>query len=402
VSVISDSTDTVVATVSLGSDPDGLTWDSAKDEVFVAEAGGTNVSVISGATNQVVETVAVGSYPFGVAYDGGKGEIFVSDVSSNDVSVINDTTNGAVATIPVLAGPAAIAYDRESGEIYVVSNGPYPNYYDNVSVISDATNQVVTTFPVGSSPEGIAYDDDSGNAYVCNTAQGTLSIISPGASTVTFTETGLPSGAEWYLNVTGETPVSSTTGSATIDLANGPYAYSIASTNKEYEPFPAAGTFPVAGTPLSESVTFQLVTYPLSFMETGLPADTNWSVTLNGTAQSSMGSTTVFTERNGTYSFALASAAGYTITPASGSIALHGHPISEPITFTSNSTPPGHGLGSGTFLGLSATVGWGLLGGVVAAVIVGVGAVILRRRRGNASPDSSPSQTGPRTPPPPS
>jgi DNA-binding beta-propeller fold protein YncE len=48
------------------------------------------VSVISDVTNAVVATITVGSGPLGVAYDGGKGEIFVANSGSNTVSVISD------------------------------------------------------------------------------------------------------------------------------------------------------------------------------------------------------------------------------------------------------------------------------------------------------------------------
>jgi len=48
------------------------------------------VSVISDATNSVVATVNVGSSPDGAAYDSGQGEVFVANFGSNTVSVISD------------------------------------------------------------------------------------------------------------------------------------------------------------------------------------------------------------------------------------------------------------------------------------------------------------------------
>ena len=90
VSVISDATNSVVATVNVGSSPDGAAYDSGQGEVFVANSGSNTVSVISDSSNTVTAAVNVGSNPFGVAYDSGKGEVFVPNFGSNTVSVISD------------------------------------------------------------------------------------------------------------------------------------------------------------------------------------------------------------------------------------------------------------------------------------------------------------------------
>src|ERR1017187_8501737 len=87
---------TLVATVTVGSQPYGIAYDSAKGEVFVANAASNTVSVISDSTNAVVATVAVGSGPGIVAYDPAKGEVFVSNGGSNTVSVISDSNNSIV------------------------------------------------------------------------------------------------------------------------------------------------------------------------------------------------------------------------------------------------------------------------------------------------------------------
>jgi hypothetical protein len=49
----------------------------------------------------VVGTITVGTEPTGVAYDSGKGEIFVTNEASSSVSVISDSTNTAyTASMP--------------------------------------------------------------------------------------------------------------------------------------------------------------------------------------------------------------------------------------------------------------------------------------------------------------
>ena len=118
VSVISDSNDSVIATVNVGNEPVGcavepvgIAYDSVNGEVFVANSnldvyllGGnvpSTISVISDSTNTVIATITVGWGAWGVAYDSGKGEIFVSNFNScsDTVSVILDSSILAVPAV---------------------------------------------------------------------------------------------------------------------------------------------------------------------------------------------------------------------------------------------------------------------------------------------------------------
>src|SRR4029079_3355089 len=63
VSVIDTATNTVVATIPVGTSPDGIAVTPNGAFAYVANLSSNNVSVISAATNSVVATVAVGSLP---------------------------------------------------------------------------------------------------------------------------------------------------------------------------------------------------------------------------------------------------------------------------------------------------------------------------------------------------
>ncbi|TLX81589.1 MAG: YncE family protein, partial [Thaumarchaeota archaeon] len=147
--------------------------DSGKGEVFVSNDGSNNVSVISDSTNTVSATITVGSNPTGIVYDSGKGEVFVSNEGSNNLSVINDLTNTVSTTISVGTTPLEIAYDSAKGELYVGNQ-----HSDTVSVISDLTNTVVATVSVGLDPVEVVYDSSKGEVYVVNEDSHTISVIS--------------------------------------------------------------------------------------------------------------------------------------------------------------------------------------------------------------------------------
>ena len=151
--------------------------------------------------------------------------------------------------------------------------------------------------------------------------------------TVTFTESGLPSGTSWSVTLAGSTQ-SSTTTTVTFSEKNGTYAYSIGAVTG-YAPSPLSGSVTVAGAAAAETITFA-VGYTVTFTESGLPSGTMWSVTLNGATLSSTTTSIVFTEANGKYTYTVGSVTGYTASPASGSVTVASAAQSVTITFTTS------------------------------------------------------------------
>jgi YVTN family beta-propeller protein len=180
VTVISDSTNTVVTTIQVGNYPREAVYDSGMNEIFVANTGGT-VSVISDSTNSVVATITVGGYPYGLADDSAKGEVFVFNENDGTVSVISDSTNAVVATVtgvaPSTINPISIAYDPSKGEIFVSD-----------SVISDTSNTIVAHLPAGLGNTVYA----SGKGEIIGTSSTGLSVFSD-SSSPTSTSTAAPS-----------------------------------------------------------------------------------------------------------------------------------------------------------------------------------------------------------------
>lgn len=198
VSVISDSTDTVVATVGVGSGPTGIAYDAAQAEVFVANYYSSTVSVISDTTDTVVATVAVGAGPYGLAYDSTAGEVFVSNYASNNVSAISDSTDKVVSNIPVGVQPTALAYDGGKGEIFVTNYGGASPSPGVISVISAATNTVVANVTVGADPSGATYDSAKGEVFVTDGLLGSVSVISDASNSVVTTIQGVDADG-WFM-----------------------------------------------------------------------------------------------------------------------------------------------------------------------------------------------------------
>jgi YVTN family beta-propeller protein len=182
VSVIDTATNTVVATIPVGTFPSGVAVTPDGTRVYVTNLF-NSISVIDAATNTVVVTISSGQFPTGIAItpDGTRAYVvnqFLNTQGHNTVSVIDTTTNTIVATIPVGRGPSQIAITPDGTRAYV------PDQQDFIiSVIDTASNTVVTTIPLSGSA-GIAITPGGTQAYVTSPGGNTVSVIDTATNTV--------------------------------------------------------------------------------------------------------------------------------------------------------------------------------------------------------------------------
>lgn len=174
----------VIKTVPLGGHQlNTLAYDSGKGEIFVSDQV-NGISIISDSTNAVIATVTdTPTNINGMAYDSGKNEIFVTSRATNNVSIISDNTNTVVANVTGATSLSlnGVAYDSRKGEIFVTNY-----YYNTISVISDSNNTVIGTVNVGDGPYGVTYDLSKGKIFVTNYTSGTVSVISDSIQSTEF------------------------------------------------------------------------------------------------------------------------------------------------------------------------------------------------------------------------
>ena len=348
VSVVSGSTNKVVATTPVGNSPGGAAFDPVNGDIYVADVGSGAVSVVSESTNKVVATISVGSSPVETAFDSANGDVYVTNDGSNNVSVVSGLTNKVVATISVGRSPQGVVFDSTNGDIYVTNWGS-----DAVSVVSGSTNTVIATipFPLGSHPYGAAFDSANGDAYVSNSNN--VSVVSGSTNTVVAT-IPLPSKS-------GPTDMAFDAANGNIYVANevsNTVGVVSGATNTVVATIPV-GTFPVDaafdsangfvyvtnGGSGSVSIIAPSASYTVDFTESGLPTGTFWSVTLSGSRMTSTTLSINFTEPNGTVPFAIGNVPGYNASPLSGTVTVNGANVTQAVTFTNSvvSVPVGSG-----------------------------------------------------------
>lgn len=166
--VMNDRTYVFIATITVEASSGAIVYDSAKSEVFVANYN--QVSVINDSTNEVVANISVSATS--LAYDPTKGEVFAYNGTA--ISVVSDSTNEVVATVNgMAAGPTSIAYDSGKDEVFAGS------------VVSVSTNTVVAQLPTGIG--NVVYDSGKGEIFA-TTSTG-IDVFSDSSSTSTSTTT---------------------------------------------------------------------------------------------------------------------------------------------------------------------------------------------------------------------
>jgi len=104
----------------------------------------TPFSVLDTVTNTVIATVAVGSNPGFVAVNPAGTRVYVTNSSDSTVSVLDTATNTVTATVPVGSDPVGVAVNPAGTRVYVANRGSY-----SVFVLDTATNTVTATVSGG-------------------------------------------------------------------------------------------------------------------------------------------------------------------------------------------------------------------------------------------------------------
>ncbi len=293
------------------------------------------------------------------------GTITISGAGAAQTIVFSSSTEPVYSVTFNAVGLAA-------GTNWSVAVDYYSEYTTGSSLVFWETNG---TFPFVVSGGGTSTPNPSSGDVTISGANVTQT-ITWGTSTlayyaVTFTESGLPSGATWYVNVSGQTPLEATVSGSTgttlsLSLANGSYSYQVA-TDEAGWTTPTPGPFSVAGAPLGVSVPFtssSVAQYEVTLTETSLPSGASWYVNISGepglstTVSTDAGTTLAISLPNGTYTFTASSGdKGWTTTAGPG-FTVAGAPVSESVPFTHSTTTPASYVVTFAESGLPSGASW--------------------------------------------
>jgi outer membrane protein assembly factor BamB len=343
--------------------PSGTTWGITLNHTTMNSTTSTVVfAVPNGLYGYQVLTVA------GYAPSPPNGTLTVSGTNLTESIAFSVLTTYAV-TFSETGLPSGSTWSVTLGAVRNSSSGPQIGFEEPNGTYG---------FSV-SSAAGYRPTPGSGNIVVQGAGVEELVQFGPPARfALSVVETGLPNGKNWSVTFSGLV-VYSTGTSAGTDLPNGTYSVFV-------NPVPGfrvnASSFQavVAGRPVTFDVAFTPYVFTVTFTETGLSSGQSWSVTLNGSARSSITSTVVFSVGNGSYNFSIGSVSGYSSSPSSGTVPVEGKNVSQSIQFSTTSTSSN---------GLTPTEE-AVIGAVIVAAIAATVIVLALRRKKRSPPTENP------------
>jgi len=415
---LSSGTGTLV-NLTVGEHPNGIAIDPSTGEAFVSNVDSGSVVFIDPGTpsssstyNVTFDTVPTScSVTFnGVSYTNGQqatgvtggsyslaanscsGETFsswsstagtVTSLTSASTSILvssNGTVTGTYTTTPI---GYTVTFDTAPTSCSITFNGvSYTNGQQATSVTGgsyplQANTCTGETFSSWSSSAGTVTSTTSASTSITvsgsGTVTGTYSATSSGyivtfdvvPSTCSLTFNGNP-----YSNggqATGVTP-----GSYPLDAATCPGETftswsSTAGIVASLSSSATSVTVSATGTITATFTATPPATYLITFVETGLPSGTSWTVTLAGTPLTESTATIATSRADGTYAFSVGTVAGYTANVTSSSVIVSGADKEVEIGFTAQSSTAPSSTGPG---GLSTTELALIVGLIVAALLV--------------------------------
>jgi YVTN family beta-propeller protein len=179
--------------IGVGSNPMGMTVNSAGTLGYVANEGNNTISVINLATGVVTGTVAVGSEPEDVLLNPAGTIGYVTNAGANPgtVTVLNLTTSPPAVletvTLSNGVGPTSMTVNPAGTAGFVVSGTSGTVTALNLTT-SPPTVTGTVTLPVGSDPTSVTVNPAGTEAYVTN-ANGTVSVLNVTSSPPTVLAT---------------------------------------------------------------------------------------------------------------------------------------------------------------------------------------------------------------------
>ena len=171
--IIDIATDTVVADLPAGMDPDCATYDPVSKLVFVLNKASGEATVVDPMARKVVATIPIGGILQFPASDGA-GHVFATVDSVPEIAVIDVKSLKVTGRYPLkgCTGAQALAYDAEHK--FLISscvNGL-------AKILEASTGKEVASLAIAQRPDATVYDPVRKLAFIPSGADGMLEIVS--------------------------------------------------------------------------------------------------------------------------------------------------------------------------------------------------------------------------------
>ena len=157
-----------------GVGPEGIAFDSSSRMIYVADATTDSVSCINSTTLNVTASISLGTSPCAVMYDSQNGYIYVINSVFTILYVIDPSINVLAGTIKLAAGNSTNASSQTGSQHFIFSpmgfdpvngNIMVTDYNSGVNTLLNSNNTIRGRVYVGNYTKNVVYDMVTGYFY---------------------------------------------------------------------------------------------------------------------------------------------------------------------------------------------------------------------------------------------
>lgn len=296
---------------------------------------GSSIELISG--NNIIEGNTFESYNISTMYNpNGAGSALITYGGNNQISGNSFITLSAGAqSLYIKDGDISTQsgnqyfYNVNFTETGLTQNSNWTlsidghTYTSSNNYINVLLSTGTYTYTVSSS----GYNGQNGTVKVSSSAEmQPVTFTKLSKYSVTFEESGLPALTNWTVTFDGHTYTTSAQSITITGVTTGTYAYSTGSFSKYYAPSSKYGNISVTSD-TTQTINFSGVMYSISFHESGLNSNANWTVVVNGNTYYSNGLSTITLNEpiGSTVTYTIGNQTGYVSSAKNGNFPVSGN-----------------------------------------------------------------------------
>ena len=159
-----------VATISAGTNPDGIVFEPATQTVWAFNGRSKDVTVIDAATRKAVATIPLPGKPEFPAVDG-KGTVFDNIEDKSEIVRLDAHARKLTAEWPAgCDSPSGLAFDIPGNRLFAVCDGK------KMAVVDSNSGKVIATPAIGDGPDAANYSPGKNVAFA-SSGDGILAVV---------------------------------------------------------------------------------------------------------------------------------------------------------------------------------------------------------------------------------
>lgn len=159
-----------VATIPVGTNPDGITFEPATQTVWAFNGRSKDVSVVDAATRKVVATIPLPGKPEFPAVDG-NGTVFDNIEDKSEIVRLDAHARKLTAEWPAgCDSPSGLAFDTAGHRLFTVCDGK------KMAVVDSNSGKVIATPAIGDGPDAANYSPTKNLAFA-SSGDGVLAVV---------------------------------------------------------------------------------------------------------------------------------------------------------------------------------------------------------------------------------